>query len=361
MSEIGRCRKSDLVTFAATMRALEDYCFAHNHLAALFDEEGRALSTDRGVKTSNLPYLVTGGVGTLRSRKAMRDPDLQNLRWSLPALSSGETPLDDPVKSATRPEGAQARMISVPVPPGGRGGIFNRLEGSASHRIKVGRELANLVEATISSNYGVLMPAYLRELVPLRGELRGRLRGIIDEFVDDMHANGEPWERRFAEKFGIVLAAALLMSEFGLTPWTEKRARIAVKRVYKRARAASASAKEAADALLARLRKLVRAGTRFPEIKKGQSLPADQARRAWGVIWKLPNSKRTILIAYRRLESLVMPSAITGAVLHELAAREILLKADDGKLTRQVMIKGLAGNKKPRYVCLIQSAVMRKT
>jgi hypothetical protein len=68
MSEIGRCRKSDLVTFAATMRAVEDYCFAHNHLAALFDEEGRALSTDRGVKTSNLPYLVTGGVGTLRSR-----------------------------------------------------------------------------------------------------------------------------------------------------------------------------------------------------------------------------------------------------------------------------------------------------
>ena len=56
-----------------------------------------------------------------------------------------------------------------------------------------------------------------------------------------------------------------------------------------------------------------------------------------------------------------MPSAITGAVLHELAAREILLKADDGKLTKQVMIKGLAGNKKPRYVCLIQSAVMRKT
>jgi hypothetical protein len=50
MSEIGRCRKSDLVTFAATQRAVEDYCFAHNHLAALFDEEGRALSTCRSRK-----------------------------------------------------------------------------------------------------------------------------------------------------------------------------------------------------------------------------------------------------------------------------------------------------------------------
>src|SRR6266851_1980029 len=86
MSEIGRCRKSDLVTFAATRRAVEDYCFAHNHLAALFDEEGRALSTGHGVKASELPYLVTGGVGTLRSTQATQDRDLQNLRWSLPAL-----------------------------------------------------------------------------------------------------------------------------------------------------------------------------------------------------------------------------------------------------------------------------------
>ena len=105
----------------------------------------------------------------------------------------------------------------------------------------------------------------------------------------------------------------------------------------------------------------MRAGTQFPAIKKGQSLPADQATKAWGVIWKLPNFKRTILIPYPRLENLVIPSAITGAVLRELAARGILLKASDGKLTRQVMIKGLTGKEKHRYLCLIQSAVMRKT
>jgi putative DNA primase/helicase len=132
MSEIGRCRKSDLVTFAATQRAVEDYCFAHNHLAALFDEEGRALSTGHGVRASELPYLVTGGVGTLRSTKATQDRDLQNLRWSLPALSSGEIALDDPAKRAARPEGAQARMIPVPIPPGRRGGIFNRMTGTPS-------------------------------------------------------------------------------------------------------------------------------------------------------------------------------------------------------------------------------------
>jgi hypothetical protein len=360
MSEIGRCRKTDLVTFAATERAVEDYCFAHNHLAAVFDEEGRALSAGRGVKISNLPYLVAGGVGTLRSRKATRDPDLQNLRWSVPVLSSGESPLDDPPKRAARPEGAQARMIPVPVPPGARGGIFNRVDGSRSHRTKMGRQLADQVEKTISSNYGVLMPAYLHQLVPLRGALPGWVREIIDEFVEQVHANQDPWERRFAAKFGIVLAAALFMSEFGLAPWTKKRARIAIIGLYKRARAAFASPKEAADALLRRLRKLVRAGNRFPAIQKAQALPPDQANRAWGVIWKLPESKSTILIPFDRLKRVVIPSAITRAVLHELAARQILLKAEDGKLTRQVMIKGMTGNTKPRYVCLIESAVMKK-
>jgi hypothetical protein len=125
---------------------------------------------------------------------------------------------------------------------------------------------------------------------------------------------------------GIALAAALLMSEFGLAPWTTKRARVAIISVYKRARAASASPKEAADALLVRLRKLVHAGTRFPVIHKGQSLSPDQAKKAWGAIWTLPNSKRTILIRYDRLKLLVQPSAVTNAVLRELAAREILLR-----------------------------------
>jgi hypothetical protein len=357
MSEIGRCRKSDLVTFAATRRAVEDYCFAHNDLAALFDEEGRALSTGHGVRASELPYLVTGGVGTLRSTKATQDRDLQNLRWSLPALSSGEIALDDPAKRAARPEGAQARMIPVPIPPGRRGGIFNRMNGTRSQKVKLGRQLAREVEETIAANFGVLMPEYLRQLVPLRNETRPRVRQIIDEFVDKMHANSDPWERRFAKKFGIVLAAALLLSEFGLTPWSEQRARDAVARVYKRSRAASASVKEATDRLLVRLQRLVRAGTRFRAIQKGKSLPADQANRAWGYIWKL-NTKRTVLIPYARMERLVNPSAITTAVLHELASRQILLKSD-GKLTRQVMIKGLAGDKKPRYVCLIKARVIK--
>ena len=167
----------------------------------------------------------------MRSQKATRDPDLQNLKWALPVLSTGENSLDDPAKRAARSEGAQARMIPVPVPPGGRGGIFNRVKGRRQ-RANICGNLARRVEETIASNYGVLMPACLRKLVPLRSKLADRVRNIMDDFVKEVHANGDPWERRFAEKFGIVLAAALLLSEFGLTPWTKQRARTAIARVY---------------------------------------------------------------------------------------------------------------------------------
>jgi Domain of unknown function (DUF927) len=60
LSEIGRARKTDLVTFAATERGVEDYCFAHNHLVAVFDEEGRALSVSSGI--SRIPDHSGSGI-----------------------------------------------------------------------------------------------------------------------------------------------------------------------------------------------------------------------------------------------------------------------------------------------------------
>jgi hypothetical protein len=359
LSEIGRCRKNDLVTFAATDRAVEDYCYAHNHLLGVFDEEGRGLSTVNNAKQAALPYLVTSGVGKLRSKKAMQDSDLQNLRWALQVLSTGENPLDDPTKQATRPEGAQVRMIPIPVPPGGKGGIFNRVEGPSSTMRRKCRKLASRVETTIESNFGVIMPEYLQKLVADRPTLGHRVRTLIDRFVDKVRANRDPWERRFAEKFGIVFAAAMLLSEFGVAPWNEKRARIAITAIYRRARGASASADEAADALVSKLRKLVKKGKRFPKVRKGRALTPDKASPAWGAIVKVPNVGRVVACRHSRVESLVNPSAITQAVIRKLSSRGLVVKASDGKSTRQVMIKGITGKKRPRFVCFSYKKMMQ--
>jgi hypothetical protein len=59
------------------------------------------------------------------------------------------------------------------------------------------------------------------------------------------------------------------------------------------------------------------------------------------------------------MQRLVKPSAITTPVLRELARRQILLKSDDGKFTRQVMIKGVTRDKTPRYVTLAEAKVTK--
>ena len=158
ISTIGRARKNDLISFAVTQRGLEDYCFCHNNLIGALDEEGRALSgTGNHVKPSQLPYQLTSGRGTYRSQKAVRDPDLQNLTWLLPFISTGEKPLDDPKNKSARMEGAQVRMAPIPVPPGADGGIFNRLDGSREAIMEKAHLRVREVEATLAEHYGVVM------------------------------------------------------------------------------------------------------------------------------------------------------------------------------------------------------------
>jgi hypothetical protein len=358
-SMMGRCKKNDMVTFAASERGVEDYCFAHNHLGAVFDEEGRALGTGTGprIKSDQLPYLVPSGRGGLRSKKATRDPDLANLTWALNAVSTGEHPLDDSKGRPKRPEGAQVRMISEPVPSGKKGGIFNRVKGSPAEIAAKSKKLARQVEETIAINYGVAMPGYLLEVVANRSKLSQRLPSLVDQFVKRVGADTDPWERRFAGKYGIDLAGAILLAEFGIAPWTIERAWSAITRMYRRARSANVSVDEATDALVRRLRKIIAAGKRFPVIQKGEKLSAKKAAKAWGATRDMPKLGRVINVRYSRIERLVTPSAITGQVLRELARRKILVKASDGKLTRELMIKALTGAGRRRYVCISGKAL----
>jgi hypothetical protein len=289
----------------------------------------------------------------MRSKKAMQDRDLQNLTWALFAISNGENPLDGPSARGPRPEGAQTRMICIPVPAGREGGIFNRASGTPREISKKCKQLARQVEQTLAENYGVAMPEYLRKLVPERPKLVALVRDIIDDFVKRMRADTDPWERRFAEKFGIVLAGAILMSQFGIGPWTSQRARNAVATLYRKARSAIVSIKGTSDAVLKRLRKLVTVGKRFPLIKKGESY---NEAKTWGLTRRMPDGSRAVLIQSSRFNKLVKPSAAAKAVLVELEKRGILIKASDGKQTRQMMIEG--SEKRHRYICLNRKALL---
>ena len=321
ISTIGRAQKTDLVSFAVSLRASEDYCFSHNNLVGALDEEGRALSgTGKHIKPSQLPYQMTSGRGTLYSKKAIRDPDIQNLTWLLPLISTGEKPLDDLKNQRVRTEGAQVRMAPVPVPPGGNGGIFNRLDGSPNEILKKAHLLAREAERTLGENHGVAMPAYLA-VVARRSPCSVACRRITDYFVKLVGADFDPWERRLAEKFGIVLAAAIFAPKFEIAPWTEQRAIDAFRVIYRRSRGALASVSEATDALIRKLRAGLTAG-RFPQLDKGQSLKPEDAGLAWGVTRKLNKHGPVVLITLEQLRRIIKPRPIFRGVIAELVDRE---------------------------------------
>ena len=351
-STTGRCRKNDLVTFAASVRSIEDYCFARNHLGAQFDEEGRSLGSGTGprIKSDELPYLVPSGRGGLRSKKATRDPDLENLTWALFAISNGEAPLDDPkTRRHERPEGAQVRMICVPVPPGGEGGIFNRVEGAPAEVASKCKRLARQVEETIASNYGVVTPAYLPELLAAQPAVEQRARKIIDAFIESVGADADPWERRFAEKFGTILAAAILLSDWKIGPWTRKRARRAIGRLYKVARAAIVSVEDATTALAQKLLEAIDE-KRFPRWVNGKMLSTKQSDKTWGITKKDMKGRFIVFVPLSRIKLLTQPPAIVMAVLDRLEQEGIVLRAGDGKLTHQKMFNGFTGSTRARYI-----------
>jgi hypothetical protein len=149
----------------------------------------------------------------------------------------------------------------------------------------------------------------------------------------------------------MVLAGARLLARYGLAPWTDQRAIVAVNNLYRDSRNLTVSVSQASDALLDKLRKEVASDKRFPRISKGESLNADRKKEIWGIIREIGGDENITAVIPSRFESLVEPSAVSDLVLRELDDRELLVKDPDENLKRQVLIKGLT-NKRARYVCI---------
>jgi putative DNA primase/helicase len=356
-SFVGRCATSDLFTFAVSPKAVEDFCFSHNHLLAVIDEEGRSFdqANSIGVKSTHLAYVLPSGRGAVRSNKATQDADLKNRCWAVVGFSTGENPLDLPGK--TRPEGAQVRMISIPVPAGDEGGIFNRLHGKPGEILKTARSLARSVELTLRKNYGVAAPAYLSHVVAQRREIAKAAQSIADDFVSSVAAS-DPWEARFAMKFGLLLTAALIMARAKVAPFSEDRAKEAIRDLYRRARAVVTSPTTTTEDLIRRLGKL-QATEAFSSISAAAKLTPAERENEIGLIRSRKNGGAVIYVAHSVLAEMASQVSLTPDILQMLADKKIVTKGKDGGFTRQVMLKRLFGKQRKRFVCISPTRLSR--
>jgi hypothetical protein len=357
-STTGRCRRNDLITFGITESALCDLFFAHNHLGVELDEEDRSLGGGTGpwVKAHRLSYLATSGRGNVRSNFAARNPDLKNRTWLSNTLSSGESLLDGAGNRIERTEGSQVRMIGLPVPPGAKGGIFNRVKERGRKKADRCKQLAHQVEATIKANYGVAFPALLRQIMPMRATLGERVNRRIAKLVAEVGA-GAPWDARFARKIAIAGATAILLAELNIAPWSKKRAANAFRRIYRKARDAVTTPEEEAEKLIFRIRRWL-SKERFPQVRKAKKLSPKRAEK--GFRRKLLGIGPALLMPMERIEELVQNRRLAGAVIHSLARQGLVHLGDGGKLTRQVLVKGLSEERR-RYVCFDVAALNAET
>lgn len=352
-SMFGACARTDLFGFNMTALAVEETCFSCNNLVVILDEEGTAgEGNGAAVDPKMLPYRIIGGQGKKRSKAYSNSHGLSNRSWVVPVITTAEDELDS--GKSKRKEGARVRMVSVPFPPTWQGGTFHTVKGESERN-----KLLDQVATTIAINHGVAMPEFLKYLVKDRATLAADILKLRDSFVKDVVPTGDNWERRYAEKFGIVLAAARLLVRYGIAPWNEERAVTAVTNLYRVSRSQTASVPESTTALLEKLSRLVAAKKRFPRVGKGEALDNNQRAKVWGVIREVDGKKNITVVKASRFRKLVQPSAVSDLVLDELDARNLLVKAPDGHPTRQLLITGLT-EKRARYVC-IKGLVPKKT
>jgi hypothetical protein len=345
-SMFGECSSIALFGFNMTELALEETCFSCNNLLVVLDEQGTAGEGGgpNMIDAKVLPYRIIGGQGRRRSKHYSISQGLPNRSWVVPVITTAEDELDQ--GKSKRKEGAQVRMVPIPFPPTKDGGTFISAASSEERN-----RLALEVETTLAANYGVGMPVFLGHLVKDRAVLAADILGIRDDFVKNVGATDNNWEKRYAEKFGMPLAGALLLVRYGIAPWTEERAITAITNLYKASRSLTVSVPQATDALLTRLRKLVAAKKHFPKVSKGETLTKAQKKEFWGCVREIGGEKNVTVVTMTRLRKLVQPAAVADQVLEELASRSLLVKATDGNSTRQVSIKGLTETR-ARYVCI---------
>jgi hypothetical protein len=352
-SMTGRCMKNDLHTFAITVPGVNDLCFARNNFGVELDEEARSVGdgSKRTISSGELSYLLTSGRGNVRSDFATQHADLKNKVWLTNAITSGERPLDDAHNGDARAEGSKVRMLGLPVPAGGKGGIFNRTRKTGKDRRVRAKRLAEQTEHTIANNYGVAMPALIEASLRDVSDTGSLAKSLTDDLVRSVVQDGDPWERRFARKLAIAGAGAILLSRFGIGPWSEKRARRAFRRIYKRARLAVSDADEIATALIKSLGGKLANGE-FPEILKGSKVSRSVAESVkLGFIRTLPGLGRSLLLTLDCVRALVARKELVDPVLRRLIGQGFVHRGDDGKSTRQVQVKELAHGR-PRYVCI---------
>lgn len=333
-SVIEKAGREHLRTFDLTPRALEEDAAACNDSMLVVDEAGRMEGSvaQRRQAFRTLAFKVAGGQGKKRSAKATADGDLRNVQYLVIGLSSGEEALEGS-GNLQRKEGEQVRLIGIPVPAPHDGGIFD-LEASPPDRARLARE----AEETIAANHGVPIRRFVRAFLA-DADGPAKAKALADKFIRAVLPIQTPFGQRFAKKFAVTYAAAMLAADYGIAPWTKKHAAKAIRKIYRAAWREVRPVECEADEFLAWLNRNAGSDRRFPVIEPGDKIAPKPATRIYGIRRTL-QGRMVIAVLRERFSDLVARGE--ADVLELLETRGILLPGREVRLyVRQLRIKGM--------------------
>lgn len=322
-----------------------DYC---DSLLTL-DETGH-LSIDPGEATKmahDVGFKLTAGSSRTRSKFYDRQAGLKRMTWRLLVLSSGEHAFFEVAAKAGRRRirGEEVRMIDIPAQASDKLGVFNSVPDGLTSK-----ELAGKVESGCSAHFGHPGEAFLTALIEHITTAPDDIKAKIDRSMRIfMKKAGVPecsWELRFAERFGLAYAAAVLAIRFGVLPWSKPEALVAIVDTYLSARQSVPDAAQEMAGAWGRIRKRLERQKGFIDLRKrvrgtSSAKAFIKEDRNHGVYFAVPASTMQAWAG----------DDVSLACLGDYLRRIDALVTDDRDVpTRQVQIPGLAGRR--RYYCI---------
>ena len=344
-------------------RGLEELAELRHDLALILDDVETHVDDGMTLKTAlrHVTQVVPTGHSKHMARKAEK-ADLPALSWSNFGLTTSPSNLEKMARAIgwTRTDGERVRLISIPVPPVSKGGIFDRLKGSDAERVEEGKVLTQRLERGIAQNFGLIFPLWIEYL--LAADQSKQLIELVEKFVTRMAGHGDGWDARYARKLGILYAVGRLAVKAGILPWPKAWPFKAVARCYRRAIGAIRSEQMLADKVIRVLANLATDPKRFVPVQLGGQAAIRFGNLTLGLLTKY-RGKSVLAVRDETLRGLAGSQAAAKSTIKALEMGQLLLGGHGQRRTTQLPVQLRIGQKKvkkPRFWLIARKRLQKQ-
>jgi hypothetical protein len=233
------------------------------------------------------------------------------------------------------------RIFDIKLPGPEKGGIFGSDVTAGNGVRPSSRSLFASIEETILNCHGVLFDTWIDYL--LKNNKAQRIVDLCEKFVDTTRRGSNGFEKRFANKFGVLYAAGTIAVEAGLLPWPSDWPMRAVRHCYEIALEQLDPEIARMDEALKDLAASLRSKELFPIYTPGSGQYPQWNDHQIGIRRVLPDGSWDLLFARDRLQLVNEFGIESDRVEMELAP------PGSGE---QIRMKGIFGIVKPRLLRL---------